>query len=219
MRNRSIALVSASALVLLAGCGSGDDRTAQEVLDDATADLREAGSVSIDGSTTQDGQELQMDMHVQEGGAVGSVTVDGQEVQLLLTGDQAFMQAAGDFWASFGLPAEAAAQFEGQWLLLPADQMPDLGPLTIDGLVDELADPDSGVKEEVEEGEVDGEDVLILTTEDESTMSVLAGDDSYPVRIENKGEESPGVMNLSRFGEEEDISAPADYIDLAELAG
>jgi hypothetical protein len=204
MRNRSIALVSASALVLLAGCGSGDDRTAQEVLDDATADLREAGSVSIDGSTTQDGQELQMDMHVQEGGAVGSVTVDGQEVQLLLTGDQAFMQAAGDFWASFGLPAEAAAQFEGQWLLLPADQMPD---------------PDSGVKDEVEEGEVDGEDVLILTTEDDSTMSVLAGDDSYPVRIENKGEESPGVMNLSRFGEEEDISAPADYIDLAELGG
>lgn len=218
MRNRSIALVSASALVLLAGCGSGDDRTGQELLDDATAALREAGSVHVDATIAQDGQEGELDLHIQEDGAVGTVSMDGQEVELLLTGDQAFMQAGADFWSAFGVPAEAAAQFEGQWLLLPADQVPDMGPLSLDGLVDELSAPDSGVQEEVTEGEVDGEDVLVLTTEDGSTMSVLAGDDSYPVRFDDKGEDSPGVTNLSRFGEKEDISAPADYIDLAELA-
>jgi hypothetical protein len=218
MRTRSIAVAGATAL-LLTGCSGGDDRTASEVLADATAALEGAGSVHVDATMTQDGQEGAMDLHIQQEGAVGSVTMDGQEVQLLLTGEQAFIQAGADFWSANGVPAQAASQFEGSWLLLPAEQVPDLGPLTIDGLVDELQDPDSGLQDEVEEGEVDGEDVLVLSTEDGATMSVLAGEDSYPVRIEKTGGDEPGVMELSRFGEEEDISAPADYIDLSELAG
>jgi hypothetical protein len=218
MHTRSITLAGATATaLLLTGCGAGDDRTGPELVEDAATALQEAGSVSVAGTADMNGEEAEIDLHVQEDGATGTVTVQGTEVELLLAGDQAFMQAPADFWTNFGVPAEAAAGFEGQWLLLPAETMPDLGPVSLDGLVDELRNPDSEVEDEVTEGEVDGEDVLIATTAEGSTLSVLAGDDSYPVRIESTGDE--GVMNLSRFGETEDISAPADFIDLSQLAG
>ena len=106
-----------------------------------------------------------------------------------------------------------------RWLLMPADQAGELGPLSLDGLTDELVDPESGVSEEVETGQVDGQDVLVATTEEGSTMSVLADGSDYPVLIEKTGDEDPGSVTFSGFGERQEITARADFIDLADLGG
>jgi hypothetical protein len=232
MRLRTLVLAATSAL-LLTGCGGGgggtaatpspsptpteDARTGEEVVADAVAALRESGAVRAQGTFTQDGTEGGLDMHLQDDGAVGSLSMDGQEIQLLVVGDEAYVQAPAEFWASFGTPEAFAQQIAGQWLLMPAAEAADFGPLSLSGIADELVDPESGVREEVETGQVDGQDVLVVTTEDGSTMSVLADGSDYPVRVENTGEESPGVIELSEFGERQEITAPADFIDLEDL--
>ena len=48
--------------------------------------------------------------------------------------------------------------------------------------------------------------------------TIADDDDSYPLEISNRGE-APGTLTFSRFGEEEDITAPTDALDLNELTG
>jgi hypothetical protein len=230
MRIRTLALTATTA-VLLTGCGGGggdtaatptptpteDPRTGEEVVTDAVAALRGSGAVRAEGNFTQDGVEAALDMVLQDDGATGTLTMDGQEVGLLVVGSEAYLQAPAEFWSSFGTPDAFAQQIAGQWLRMPAEEAANFGPLSLAGLTDELVDPESGVQDEVETGEVDGQDVLIVTTENGSTMSVLADGSDYPVRVENTTEDTPGVMELSGFGEKQKIAAPADFIDLEEL--
>ena len=234
MHLRTLALATTAA-VLLTGCGGGDDeksaappsaptptedaRTGDELVADAVAALRDAGAVHATGTFTQDGKEAGLDMQLQDDDAAGSLTMDGQTIELLVVGGDAYLQAPAEFWVASGSPEAFAQMFADKWLLMPADQAGDLGPLSLDGLTDELIDPESGVSEDVTTGQVDGDDVLIATTEDGSTMSVLADGSDYPVLIEKIGQEEPGSVAFSGFGEREEITAPTDFIDLADLGG
>lgn len=227
---RTLALTGTAALLLTA-CGSGspddaastptpteDPRTGEEVVEDAAAALRDAGAFRAQGSLTQDGTESGIDMQFQDDGSQGTLTLDGQDIELLVVGEEAYAMAGAAFWASFGTPEAFAEQIAGRWLLLPDQAAGDLGPIALDGFIDELLEPESPVVQEVETGQVDGEDVLVVSTEAGSTLSVLAGEDSYPVRIEGTTEE-PGQVDLSGFGERQEIEAPTDFLDLEELGG
>ena len=234
MHLRTLALATTAA-ELLAGCGGGDDdtaatptpsptptedaRTGEELVADAVAALRGAGAVHAEGTFTQDGQQAGLDMQLQQDSASGSLTLDGQTIELLVVGGEAYLQASAEFWASTGSPESFAQMIADKWLLMPADQAGDLGPLSLDGLTDELVDPESAVTEEVGTDQVDGQDVLVATTEDGSTMSVLADGSDYPVLIEKTGDDEPGSLTFSGFGEEQEISAPTDFVDLADLGG
>ena len=103
-------------------------------------------------------------------------------------------------------------------MVVPGDAASEFEEFSLAGFVTELRDPESPVKDDVESGEVDGEDVVIVEQEDGSQLSVADDEDSYPLQITNKGD-SPGTLTFSRFGEEEDITAPADALDLNELVG
>jgi hypothetical protein len=116
------------------------------------------------------------------------------------------------------MPEEFAAQFDGQWVIVPADGASEFEDFTLAGFVQELREPESPVKDAVESGEVDGEDVVVVEQEDGSRLSVADDEDSYPLQITTEGD-SPGTLNFSRFGEEEDITAPTDALDLNELIG
>ena len=232
MQLRTLALATTAA-VLLTGCGGGDDekaaapsptptedpRSGEELVADAVAALREAGAVHAKGTFTQDGKQAGLDMQLQDSSAAGSLTMDGQTIELLVVEGDAYLQAPAEFWVASGSPEAFAQMIADKWLLMPADQAGDLGPLSLDGLTEELVDPESGVTEDVETGQVEGQDVLIATTEDGSTMSVLADGSDYPVLIEKTGTEDPGSVAFSGFGERQEITAPTDFIDLADLGG
>jgi hypothetical protein len=221
MRTRPIASATlAAAALLLTACGSSplDGKTGQEVAEAAAAALEEAGSVDVAGTMSTQGEEGEVDLHLQGDDAIGTLTMAGTEIQLLNVGGTAYIQAAPDFWTSFGLPAEIASHFEGQWVVVPADAAAAFAEFSLAGFVDELRNPDGEVEEDVTEGEVDGEDVVVVAQEDGSSLKVANSDPSYPLELTNDGDSS-GTVTFSGFGETEDITAPADALDLTEVMG
>jgi hypothetical protein len=221
MRTRPLAATAAlGATLLLSACGSSplDGKTGQEVAEAAAAALEEAGSVDLTGTMSTQGQEGEVDLHLQGEDAIGSITIDGTELQLINTGGQVYLQAPPEFWASFGAPAEAAAELEGQWVVVPAEAGAAFSEFSLAGFVDELRNPDGEVKEDVTEGEVDGEDVVVVEQEDGSSLKVANDDPSYPLELSNSGD-SAGTVTFSGFGETEDITAPADALDFSAILG
>ncbi len=65
---------------------------------------------------------------------------------------------------------------------------------------------------------MDGEDVVVVEQDNGSSIKVVDDDPSYPVEMTSEGD-STGTVTFSGFGEEEDITAPTDALDLAELMG
>jgi hypothetical protein len=221
MRTRqftAVATLSAAALLLTACGGSPlDDKTGSEVADAAADALEEAGSVHVAGEIDQDGEEGSVDLFLQGEDATGSITMEGSELQLISVDGQFYLQGGADFWESAGLPEEATSLLEGQWVIVPPDSASEFETFTFADIVDSLRNPESEVKDEVESDEVDGEDVVVVEQEDGSRLSVADEDPTYPLRLEDEANGS--TLTLSRFGEEEDITAPDDALDLEELAG
>jgi len=212
--------VAAVAALLLTACGGSplDGKTGPEVADAAADALEEAGSVQVSGSIEQDGEEGEVDLFLQGEDATGTLTMGGVDIELLSVGGKVYLQAPPEFWSGSGLPEEFAAQFDGQWVVVPAEGASEFEDFSLQGFIDELRNPESSVKDDVTTGEVDGKDVVVVEQEDGSTLSVADDDDAYPLEISNKGD-NPGTLTFSRFGEEEDITAPDDALDLNELAG
>jgi hypothetical protein len=219
MRIPQLAAASAAALLLTACGGSPlDGKSGPEAVDAAADALEAAGSVHVQGTAGQDGEEGEIDMHFQGADGIGSLTFGGLELQLLTVDGEVYLQAPAEFWASFGMPEDAAAAFVDQWVIIPAEAAGEFADFSLDGFVQDLRDPEKPVEDEVSAGELDGEDVVIVEQEDGSTLSVADSDESYPLQMKNQGD-STGTLTFSRFGEKEDITAPEDALDLAEAMG
>ncbi len=219
MRVRHLAVAAGTALLLTA-CGGNplDDKTGQEVADAAADALEEAGAVHVQGTVSEVGEEGEVDLQLQGEDASGTITFSGVTLQLISVGGTAYLQAPPEFWSSFGLPEEAAAQFEGQWVTVPAEAAGEFQNFSLAGFVEELRNPASEVEDEVQEDERDGEPVVVVQQEDGSTLTVANDEPSYPLATKEEGD-SASEVTFSRFGEEEEIEAPADAIDLEELVG
>jgi hypothetical protein len=207
--------------LLLTACGGGplDGKTGPEVAAAAADALEESGAFHLAGTISRDGREGVVDLQLQGQEAAGTLTLDGMEIELLSVGDAVHVRAAPDFWSSFGIPAEAAAQLEGRWVLVPAEAAAGFQEFTLAGFVAEIRDPDGEIEDEVTSTEIDGEDAVVVSLEDGSTLTVLDDDRSYPVEVTNNEGSSSGTLTISGFGEEEDITAPSDALDLAEVVG
>jgi len=219
MRIRQLTVVAGAALLLTA-CGGGpmDGKSGQEVADAAADALEKAGAVHVAGTIAQEGEEGEIDLQLQGADAIGTLTFGGSEIEFLNVGGTAYMKAPPGFWGSFGLPEEVAAQFEGQWVTVPAEAASQFQQFSLDGFVEELRNPSSDIKKDVKEDELDGDPVVIAEQQDGSTLTVANDEPAYPLEIKNKGDEE-GTVTFSRFGEEEKIEAPADALDLTELRG
>ena len=208
----------AAAALLLTACGSDsplEGKSGAEVAAAAADALEEAGAVHVSGTMESDGEEGEIDLQLQGDDVSGSITLGSVEIGLVVAGGEVFMQAPADFWAGFGMPEEAAAEFDGAWVLVPSDAAADFADFSLAGIADDLRDPDGDVKEETRTDELDGDPVRIVEQEDGSTLTVADDDPSYPLQLSN--EEEGSDLSFSGFGEEEDISAPADAIDLTEM--
>jgi hypothetical protein len=218
IRQLTAAGAVAAATLLLSACGGNplDGKSGQEVADQAADALQKAGAVHAKGTVSQDGQDGKVDLQLQGDDASGTLTFSGVDVELISLGGTAYLQAPGDFWASFGVPADAASQLEGQWVVVPAEAASSFENFSLNGFIDELRKPSSDVKKKTKDDEVDGDPVVIVEQEDGSTLTVANDDNAYPLKIEDKGD-APSTINLSDFGKKKDISAPDNPLDLNDL--
>jgi hypothetical protein len=219
MRIRPVIIAAGTALLLTACGGSPlDGKNGPEVADAAADALEKAGAVHIDGTLQQDGEEGAVDLHLQGEDVTGSLTMSGAELQLVVVDGTVYAQGGADFWGSFGMPEEGASLVVGKWIILPDEAAGEFEDFSLAGIVKNFRDPESAIEDDVRSDELDGKDVVVVEQEDGSTLSVADDEPSYPLSLTNKGD-SEGTLNFSRFGEKEDISAPADAVDLTELMG
>jgi hypothetical protein len=221
MRIRTLAVLGASTLLLTA-CGSDGNGMAElsgpEVADRAATALEEAGSAAVSGEYSLGGETGEIDLQVQGEDLAGTLSLGALDVQLTAVGGQVYMQAPADFWTGSGLPEEFAGRLDGRWVLVPAEAAAGFEDLTLQGLADELRTPGDGeIQEEVAEDERDGEPVVVVSDDRGGTLVVAGEGEPYPLEVTNSQDE--GTLTLSEFGEEQDITAPEDPLDLAELGG
>jgi hypothetical protein len=219
VRTRQLAVVAGGALLLTA-CGGHplDDRTGSQVVAAAADALEEAGAVHVAGTVDEDGDQGAIDLQLQGEDTLGTLTFGGAEVQLLTVGGKSYLQGAPEFWASLGLPAEASANFEGQWVVIPDEQATTFEQFSLAGFVDQLRDPGSTPKKDVRADEVDGDPVVVVEQEDGTTLTVANAERAYPLTVEDTGD-TPSKLVFSAFGEKDDISVPPDALDLSEVLG
>ena len=247
-RSRAIAAAAAISLVFVTGCGaSGDDDetkstttteaekpsgdngvadlSAEEILDEASAALRDAGSVHMAGAIDDDGREIGIDMGLSRDGAAGTLRLGGDEVKLVVTADKVYMQGDESFYRSIG--GSAAAKLLGdRWLSVDADspQGEDFAGFgDFDSFVDSFLDPGEVTKGDT--GEIDGTPAIALedteTEEDEAgELWVATEGEPYPLQVNEKGSDTQKVT-LSKHGDEVDVTPPPadDVIDLDDLRG
>ena len=221
MRIRTLAVLGTSALLLTA-CGSDGNGMAElsgpEVADRAATALEEAGSAAVSGEYPMGGETGEIDLRVQGEDLAGTLSLGGLDVQLAAVGGRVHMQAPADFWTGSGLPEGLVGQLDGRWVLVPADAAAGFEALTLQGLADELRTPDEGgIQEQVSTDERDGEPVVVVQTGNGRSLVVAGEGEPYPLEV--VGTEDEGTLTLSDFGEEQEITAPEDPLDLAELGG
>ena len=221
MRTRLVTATLAAAALLLTACGSGplEGKTGSEVATAAADALESAGAFHLSGTISRGGSATEVDLQLQGEDASGTLSLDGQEIELITVDDAVYVQAAPEFWSSFGIPAESAAQFDGQWVSVPAEAAAGFQSFTLAGFVAEIRSPDGEVEDEVTTTEVDGDDAVVVSLLDGSSLTVLDDDPSYPVALTNDEGGSSGTLTISGFGEEEDITAPSGALDLTEVMG
>ena len=221
MRTRQLTAATALAAtaLLLGACGSSplEGKNGPEVAEAAADALEEAGAVRVEGTIEQGGEEGELDLRLQGEDAAGTLTIDGGAIELVTVGGEQFIKAPEDFWGSSGLPEEAAAALGGQWVALPADGA-DFAEFSLASILEDLRNPTSEVQDEVGEDEVDGTDVVVVEQEDGSKLFVADEEPAYPLRLTSVGDQT-GTLDLSEFGEEQEISAPEGAVDLGELVG
>jgi hypothetical protein len=221
MRIRTLALLGTTALVLTA-CGSDGNGMAEvsgpEVADRAATALEEAGSAAVRGDYATDGETGAIDLRVQGEDLTGTLSMGGMDVGLTSVGGQVYMQAPAGFWTSSGVPEAIAGQLDGRWVLVPAEAAGGFQELTLQGLAGELRSPSDGeIQEEVTTDEREGEPVVVVLDDKGGELVVAGEDEPYPLELTSS--EGEGILTLSEFGEEQEITAPQDPLDLAELAG
>ncbi|MGY1754090.1 hypothetical protein [Blastococcus sp. SYSU D01042] len=222
MRTRSLTAPAAllTGALLLAACGGDsplEGKTGPEVAALAADALEEAGAVHVSGTMTTDGEEGEVDLQLQGDDAAGTITLGGLEIELISVGGDVFMKADPEFWASFGMPEDAAAQLDGEWVAVPGDAAEDFADFSLSGIADELRSEDE-VQEETRTDELDGESVVIVEQEDGSELVVADDDPAYPLEMRGGGD-SEGTLTFSDHGDEQDISAPEDVLDLESVMG
>ena len=192
------------------------DESGPQVAKAAADALEKAGSVHVKGDLTEDGTQGSIDLQLQGDDSAGTISIQGQAVQLISTGGTVYAQAPAAFWTANGVPAEAVGQLDGTWVLLPESVGGQLDTLSLKALTDELRNPsDSKIEDDVTTGQVGGQDVVVVTQENGSTLSVAATGDAYPVQLADKGD-APSTLTLSDFGSRQTIAAPPSPLDLGQ---
>jgi len=199
------------------------DLSAEEILDEATTAMLDAGSVQVTGSVTDDGSALGLDLGISRDGAAGTIELDGDEVHLVVTEDTVYMQGDESFYESIG--GSAAAKLLGdRWLSVPVDSeqgenFAEFGDF--DSFVESLLDPGEITKGDT--GTIDGTAAIAIEDDDTDVdepgeLWVATEGKPYPLQINKKGSDAEKI-SLTAHGEDVDVSPPPadDVIDLEDL--
>lgn len=233
MRLRARAALATAVLLTaaLSGCGGDDDgggdggdsdfteQTAKEISDAAKAAMRDLTGVTVDGSLSSDGEDIEIEMSVGEGGnCTGSFGTQGASAEILGVDGTTWFRPDAAFWELFAGPEVAPqiiAAAGDRWVTLPADDTSFSPFCDIEEFLGELVeDTGEATFTKGETKDIDGEETIEIISDrgDEGTSSgyVLVEGDHYLVSIVKAEGEDPGEVTFSGFDEQPDVEAPAE---------
>jgi hypothetical protein len=226
--------VLAAAVVLLAGCGGGNDFADQppkDIAKAAAADMKDLKSLRMQGDLTTSGQKIGVDMQITTSGdCQGTITVTGGTAQIVSSGGQAYMKPDKSFWESQapGQAAQIEAVVGDKWVVIPSgsglDSACDLSKM-LDGIGSSASGNPSDAPTAATSDSVDGQDAVKLSGEDNSGKPVVAwvatDDPHYILKLQVSQGSEPGVITFSDFDKTVTVQAPPSeqVIDLSKLGG
>jgi hypothetical protein len=210
---------------------SGNDfagGSVDEIKEAAITDMKALESMTLDGSITLDGEELEMSLSMDTAGnCVGKMSQsDGTAEFLGVEGDY-YLKGDEAFWRSNSDPGKADATIEAvgdNWVKLGPDAGGFSDVCDLDSMIEDLEDDVDDEGKQVSKGDettVDGASVVEVVTQDgkETTTTLVATDEKhYILEVTNEGGDEPGSFTLSDFDEPVDAEAPAET-DVVEMPG
>lgn len=221
----------------VAGCGGGSPtggppvhdngeaaKSGKQVLSDAVAAAKAAGSFHVAGQVTTGGKQIGLDITVSKGkGAKGSLTLKGEKVDLLVVGTDAYMKAGADFWTTFGGPSgSAVAQLVAdKWMKFPTSnpQFGGFAAIASSAIFDQLLSVHGDV---TNKGKTTyhGQSVVDLYGGSKNgDLYVSATGTAYPVAVVKSGAGDGGTITFDKWNESVSLTAPSDSIDITKLTG
>jgi hypothetical protein len=89
---------------------------------------------------------------------------------------------------------------------------------TLDAFAADMARPDTPFNPTVEQTELNGRKVVVVSAQDGSKLYVANTGAAYPLRVEDKGQQTPGSMDFTEYGADFHITPPEGTVELRELA-
>jgi hypothetical protein len=221
---RSGALCAAAvSLAALGGCtSSAVPSTGPELLAVAVEALEEAGSVRIEGNVAYGDP---YDVHVQRDGAVGKLGLGSDyDAPFVAVDGEAYLLPPDNYWPEAGVSEDDVARLRGRYVVMPEDGWRGDIPGSLADVTEHFFPAADDVTDDIGRTEIDGRDVLVLTSGDGTELAVDAEAPHRPFRLVIPADEQAMAeereLLFRDFGEgRRTIEAPDDPITAEELGG
>ncbi len=229
-RGTSSVVVVALVAVLVTGCSSGDrgeggsgtasngleDLSAAQVLQDTAAALEAAESVHVSGTGAAGATPAEIDLRIQDGAGHGTITLEDARVEITRVDDVTYVKGDEDALGALGVQPDVHRLAANRWLKLGPQESSGLEGFSLDSFARQLTTNESPLEAEVEQTELDGDPVVVISRKDGSRLYVANTGPAYPLRAESQ-EADPGRIDFSDYGADVQITAPPIFVELGEL--
>jgi hypothetical protein len=212
------------ALAVLAACGGGGDsdfanESAANIEKAATEDMQALDAVHMEGSVSQQESEIGLDLSLTtDGDCTGTVSRgDSGSAEVVTLDGTSWFKPDEEFWrAQAGDAADQIISTVGSnWVQLPEGDQSFASFCDLDQLLDQIGDDQDKTSEKGATEEVDGQEAIKLTRDDEQTggtitVWVAVDDPHHILKVEQAEGDSPGSFTFSDFDADASIEAPAD---------
>jgi hypothetical protein len=221
LRAAAVGVAIASTL-LVAACGGGgngeDSKSADQIVKDAQAALRSAGSYHMSGKVSSDGGDVTLDIKVQgKSSSTGHIAEGGVAFDFVQTGGKLYIKGKELFAKA---APQVADQIGDKWVTGPKD---DSHFSTAADTISQFADPASladslgssgGPYSKQGNTTVNGQSAVVVKGKD-GTLDVAASGPAYPLHLDGG---SHGSLDMTDYGKNFGIKAPAGALDVTPLA-
>lgn len=220
------AIVALAVLAACGGGGDGDDSGDSEFATESAATIQKASvddmktldSLHMDGSITQQGGEIGLDLSLTtEGDCSGTISRgDSGNAEVVSLEGTSWFRPDEEFWRAQGGPAadQIISTVGDNWVQLPEGDQSFASFCDLDELLDQIDDDQDQPSEKGETEEVNGAEAVTLTRDDEQqgtiTVWVAVDDPHHILKVQQEGGDAPGSFTFSEFDEDAAIEAPAD---------
>jgi hypothetical protein len=221
-RDARIVAVAALVTLLPTGCGGGtptnglEDKSPAQIQEEAAAAIKGAKGVHVTGTSITDGTPAQVDLQIQNGSSSGTITLEGAHFEITRVGEVTYVKADEAALESLGIPPEMHSLGADRWLKL-APQETSVEGFSLDSFAQQLTMNDTPLETEVEQTELDGKRVVVISQQDGSRLYIANTGPAYPIRGDLKGA-NEGRIDFSEYDVDFQITAPQNYVELSELA-